>query len=170
PSPKRRELYVKSGLQRRWRHFKGFHTEPNIAGLDTEEAFVEELALIVAKNSTVSNARDLEGSTIIAFASGCSYRRILEGWLNTCEIVPSKFLELASYHAIAACVAAGTGVAIMPLSVLKAVQIESLVRALPLPPKVARVRTHLIWRCGHDSSMLQSFLSEISRPRGSTSS
>ncbi|MFK8332585.1 LysR substrate-binding domain-containing protein [Pseudomonas sp. BJa5] len=140
------------------------------AGLDSQEAFVEELALIVAKNSTVPNARELQGSTIIAFARGCSYRRIFEDWLKTCEIVPARFLELASYHAIAACVAAGTGVAIMPQSVLKAVQVQNLVRALPLPPKVARARTRLIWRAGHESSVLQSFLDEIARHRGSLSS
>ncbi|MDD1012187.1 hypothetical protein [Pseudomonas rubra] len=39
----------------------------------------------------------------------------------------------------------------MPQSVLQAVHVESLVRALPLPPKVARVRTHLVWRNGHES-------------------
>ncbi|UVK84838.1 LysR family transcriptional regulator [Pseudomonas sichuanensis] len=135
------------------------------AGLDSQEAFVEELALIVAKNSPVPSARDLQGSTIIAFASGCSYRRILEDWLHQCEVVPTRFLELASYHAIAACVAAGTGVAIMPQSVLKAVQVENLVRSLPLPPKVARVQTHLIWRSGHESSTLRSLQAETARHR-----
>ncbi|MDH0729244.1 LysR family transcriptional regulator [Pseudomonas sichuanensis] len=135
------------------------------AGLDSQEAFVEELALIVARNSPVPSARDLQGSTIIAFASGCSYRRILEDWLHQCEVVPTRFLELASYHAIAACVAAGTGVAIMPQSVLKAVQVENLVRSLPLPPKVARVQTHLIWRSGHESSTLRSLQAETARHR-----
>ncbi|MND89187.1 HTH-type transcriptional regulator GltR [compost metagenome] len=144
-----------------------FVSDPFTAtGLDSQEAFVEELALIVAKNSTVSSARDLQGSTIIAFASGCSYRRILESWLHQCEVVPTRILELASYHAISACVAAGTGVAIMPQSVLKAVQVESLVRSLPLPPKVARVQTHLVWRSGHDSSVLKSLKDETARHRG----
>ncbi|WP_097306370.1 LysR family transcriptional regulator [Pseudomonas chlororaphis] len=138
------------------------------AGLESQEVFIEELALIVAKNSPIVNARALQGSTIIAFAKGCSFRRILESWLDSCEIVPTRVLELASYHAISACVAAGTGVAIMPQSVLKAVQVESLVRALPLPPKVARVRTHLVWRCGHESRALQSIRDEIARYRGST--
>ena len=65
--------------------------------------------LIVARNSPILTARALEGATIIAFAKGCSFRRILEAWLEACEIVPRRVLELASYHAIAACVAAGTG-------------------------------------------------------------
>lgn len=107
----------------------------------------------------------LQGATIIAFSRGCSFRRILESWLQTCEIVPTRVLELASYHAIAVCVAAGTGVAIMPQSVLKAVNVESLVRSLPLPPKVARVRTHLVWRNGHESRVLQSVRDELARHR-----
>ncbi len=116
-----------------------FISDPfTVAGLDCQEVFVEELALVVAKNSPIANARALQGATIIAFSRGCSFRRILESWLQTCEIVPTRVLELASYHAIAVCVAAGTGVAIMPQSVLKAVNVESLVRSLPLPPKVAR--------------------------------
>lgn len=143
-----------------------FISDPfTVAGLDCQEVFVEELALVVAKNSPIVNARALQGATIIAFARGCSFRRILESWLQTCEMVPTRVLELASYHAIAACVAAGTGVAIMPQSVLKAVHVESLVRVLPLPPKVARVRTHLVWRNGHESRVLQSVRDELARHR-----
>jgi DNA-binding transcriptional LysR family regulator len=137
----------------------------NASGLDCQEAFVEELALIVSRSSTMSNARDLQGRTIIAFSNGCSYRRILEGWLTICDIVPTRFLELASYHAITACVAAGTGVSIMPLSVLRAVQAENLVRVIPLPGQAARSRTHLVWRSGHQSSELAALQAEISRHR-----
>ena len=56
----------------------------------------------------------------------------------------------------------------MPQAVLKAVQVESLVNALPLPSKLARVRTHLIWRSGHQSSVLQSLQDEVARHRGSS--
>lgn len=132
-----------------------FISDPfSATGLQSQEAFVEELALIVAKHSNVSHARELHNTSIIAFASGCSYRRILERWMKQCEISQPRILELASYHAITACVAAGTGVAIMPLSVLRAVQAESLVRILPLPKKFAHVRTRLAWRNGYASSAL----------------
>lgn len=143
-----------------------FVSEPfSAADLETQEAFVEELVLIAAKNSRIKNASDLHESTIIAFAAGCSYRRILEGWLSTCAIIPKRVLELASYHAITACVSAGSGVAIMPRSVLKAVQAENLVRVLTLPPKVARTKTHLIWRSGQRSVVLEALLEEIRRIR-----
>lgn len=134
----------------------------NASGLECQEAFIEELALIVARSSTMNSARDLHGKTIIAFSSGCSYRRILEKWLENCEVVPTRVLELASYHAITACVAAGTGVSIMPLSVLRAVQAENLVRAIALPAQTARSRTHLVWRNGYQSSELAALQAEIS--------
>lgn len=134
----------------------------NASGLECQEAFIEELALIVARSSTMNSARDLQGKTIIAFSSGCSYRRILERWLESCEVVPTRVLELASYHAITACVAAGTGVSIMPLSVLRAVQAENLVRAIALPAQTARSRTHLVWRNGYQSSELAALQAEIS--------
>ncbi|MFJ4141171.1 LysR substrate-binding domain-containing protein [Pseudomonas sp. NPDC089734] len=141
-----------------------FVSDPfNRTGLDSQEAFVEELVLIAARKSTIANASELHGHTILAFAAGCSYRRILEEWLESCAVTPQRVLELASYHTITACVAAGTGIAIMPRSVLKAVQAEHLVRILPLPGKVARTRTRLVWRSGIRSSVLETLLEEIQR-------
>jgi len=141
-----------------------FVSDPfNMAGLQTQEAFVEELVLIAAKSTAIRNARDLVGHTIIAFAEGCSYRRILEKWLDECKVIPVRVLELASYHAISACVAAGTGIAIMPRSVLKAVNADALVRVLALPAKMSVTRTHLVWREGAPSEALSALIKEIRR-------
>ncbi|MDH4554122.1 LysR family transcriptional regulator [Pseudomonas sp. BN417] len=143
-----------------------FVSEPfNGAELETQEAFVEELVLIAGKNAQVRNAKELQECTIIAFSTGCSYRRILEDWLVECEIAPRRVLELASYHAIVACVAAGSGIAIVPRSVLRVVHAESLVQVLPLPPRVAKARTHLIWRSGQRSVVLDALLEEVRRNR-----
>ena len=43
---------------------------------------------------------------ILAFTTGCSYRRRLEAWLGRSSIVAERIMEYGSYHAIAACVAA----------------------------------------------------------------
>lgn len=68
---------------------------------------------------------------MIAFPAACSYRRIL---------------ELASCHAIVACVAAGTGIGIMPRSILKAVHAEPRLQVLPLPASYAKVTACLVWQ------------------------
>ncbi|PDT05952.1 LysR family transcriptional regulator [Rhizobium chutanense] len=144
-----------------------FVSEPfDAEGLETQPSFTEELALIAPLSiPPISDASDMRGRTIIAFATGCSYRRILEDWLAMSKIVPERVLELASYHAIVACVAAGAGIAIMPHSVLRAVHAEGQVQASPLPPQVADVRTHLIWCPGHHSSALDALRAEISSCR-----
>jgi len=113
--------------------------------LDLQDAYAEELMLICAKGSAaVKTPKDLRQRTVIAFAAGCSYRRVLEDWLGKSGVVPERVLELASYHAIVACVAAGSGIAIVPRSVLQALNAENQVEAFALPPEVARATTYLV--------------------------
>jgi DNA-binding transcriptional LysR family regulator len=71
--------------------------------------------------------------TVIAFAVGCSYRRTLEEWLARSKITPERVLEFGSYHAIVACVAAGSGIALVPHSVVHALHAKREVSILPLP-------------------------------------
>ena len=55
-------------------------------------------------------------------------------------------MEYGSYHAIVACTAAGSGIALVPRSVLRLAGAEAQVAVHPLPPKVAHARTMLVWR------------------------
>lgn len=75
---------------------------------------------------------------------------------------PTRVLELESYHAIAECVAAGTG------GNHAAVRSQGCTRGklgqrAYLAPKLARVRTNLVWRNGHKSCVLQSVWGELAR-------
>jgi DNA-binding transcriptional LysR family regulator len=109
--------------------------------------FEEELVLVTARSiASVTRPGDLAGATLIAFAQGCSYRRLLEQWLGKGGIVPARSLEFSSYQAMIACVAAGTGFAIVPLSVLKALRATADVQQHTLPQRVRSNRTHLVWR------------------------
>jgi DNA-binding transcriptional LysR family regulator len=131
-------------------------------GLETEPAFDEELVVIASKASrAVRSPRDIGGRTVIAFAAGCSYRRRLEEWLGGESVVPSHVMEFASYHAIIACVCAGTGIAVVPRSVLKVANAEKQVAMSRLPPRVARARTLLAWRAGHQSIALEALRGEL---------
>lgn len=144
-----------------------FVAEPFTAtDLDMQDAFVEELVLIASKNTpAIKSAKDLRKRTVIAFTTGCSYRRILEDWLGMSAVVPDRVLELGSYHAIVACVAAGSGIAIVPRSVLGAVRAENEVTVLPLPERVSRARTRLVWRTGHQSVALAALQRELKKTR-----
>lgn len=134
-----------------------FIAEPSAsAELEMQAAFAEELVLISANNTpSIKTAKDVQNRTLIAFSAGCTYRRILEEWLGAATIIPDRVLELGSYHAIVACVAAGIGIAIMPRSVLDVVQAHDDVAVFTLPPLVAYKKTCLVWRKGHASVALE---------------
>jgi DNA-binding transcriptional LysR family regulator len=130
--------------------------------LEKQQAFVEELVLIAAKNTpAIKTPKDLQKHTIIAFPVGCSYRCILENWLAMSGAVPDQVMELGSYHAIVACVAAGSGIAIIPRAVLNVVAAANDIAAFALPQRVARSRTYLVWRKGHQSLALDALRHEL---------
>src|SRR6201996_7835548 len=81
--------------------------------------FQERLTLISdPAHPPIKRARDVEGLPLIAFPEGCAYRRVLLRWLGTDSLARFRVLELASYHAIVACVTAAQGIALVPESVL----------------------------------------------------
>lgn len=124
-----------------------FVSEPFSApGLETLKVFDEELVLITARDAAqVTRASQLAGSTLIAFANGCSYRKRLEDWLGAASVMPARTLEFGSYQAMIACVAAGTGFAMVPRSLLVALRAANDVRQHELPARIRRNHTHLVW-------------------------
>src|SRR5258706_5855400 len=74
-----------------------FVAEPfNAEGLETRTVFVEELVLITPKSfGPVRSPKDLENRTVIAFTTGCSYRRRLGAWLGARD---RKSTRLNSSH------------------------------------------------------------------------
>jgi DNA-binding transcriptional LysR family regulator len=108
--------------------------------------------------------RDLGGRALIAFASGCSYRKRLEQWLGRGTDAPRRVMEFGSYHAIVACVCAGAGVAIVPRSVLELAHAARQVDVTSLPAAVSRARTMLAWRSGHRSTLLEALKAQL-KPR-----
>jgi len=138
--------------------------EKPIPGLDSMPAFDEELIVVAPRShGRIRQARDVRADTLIVFPNGCAYRRRLQAWLATDGIVPDRVLELGSYHAIVACIASGTGIAIVPRSVLQTVPRRAGVVAYRLSPEVSTSTTVLAWRMGECSSPLQALQGELSR-------
>ena len=137
-------------LLRRLERFEveaAFVSEPfETGGLSSVPAFDEELVLIGAKGApALRRPADLGGRTLVAFPHGCSYRRRLMEWLAEGGASPERIMDLGSYHAIVACVAAGAGVAIVPAEVLDQAVLGTSVDRHPLPARLRRNRTHLVW-------------------------
>jgi DNA-binding transcriptional LysR family regulator len=136
-----------------------FVSEPFTApGLQARPVFEERLVLITPRSmDKVSGPGDIGRSTLIAFTQGCSYRKRIEEWLGSANVMPARVLEFASYQAIIACVAAGTGFAVVPKSVLEALRATRSVHQHTLPKRVARNCTSIIWN-GEASPSLNGLL------------
>ena len=121
--------------------------------------FEERLVLVTSRAMRkVSGPADIGRSTLIAFAQGCSYRKRIEEWLGSANVMPARVLEFASYQAMIACVAAGTGFAVVPKSVLEALRATRSVRQHALPKRISHNRTYLVWN-GDPSPALTGLLS-----------
>jgi DNA-binding transcriptional LysR family regulator len=140
-----------------------FVAEPFAAsGLQTRHVFTEELVLITAKDHPrIASPADLAQRTVLAFTTGCAYRRRLELWLGRSDVVAERVMEYGSYHAIVACTAAGGGIAVVPRSVLRATGMEAQVAVHALPARIAHAKTMLAWRRGHQSSALDALRKEL---------
>ena len=134
------------------------------AGLEMMPVFREKLVVIAPKEITaIKNAGDIRGMTVIAFGAGCSYRRTLEEWLVRSKVTPERVLEFGSYHAIVACVAAGSGIALLPHSVVHALHAEREVSILPLPTQFTDATTFLVWPREHRSAALDALRRELAQ-------
>ena len=132
------------------------------AELQTLAAFEEELVIIASRSHPeIRSARDARADTLISFPAGCAYRRLLQTWLAHDDVVAEKILELSSYHAIVACVASGTGIAIAPRSVLDTVRVGDSIAVYPLRDDQARLQTFLVWREGAISPALRALQGAI---------
>jgi DNA-binding transcriptional LysR family regulator len=126
-----------------------FTAEPPAAGaLEHIPVFTERLIVISnSDHAPTRRARDVEGASLIAFPEGCAYRCVLQRWLGRESLATLRVLELNSYHAIVACVASGTGIALVPESVLNTMPAAHVLRhAIP-----NAITTPLVWRHGEIS-------------------
>jgi DNA-binding transcriptional LysR family regulator len=138
-------------------------SEPQVESMP---AFEEELLLIAPRSrGEIRGPRDLRNETLVAFPKGCAYRRRLQAWLATGGVVPARTLELSSYHAIVACVAAGTGIALVPRAVLEVVRSGDNLITFALPERTRRATTSLAWRKGEISWALRALQSEVEATR-----
>lgn len=135
--------------------------------LDNAPVFEEELvAIAAAGHPPVRRAADLRTRVLLTFEPGCAYRQRLEAWLASESVVPERFVELASYHAMIGCAACGMGVALVPRSLLDSLP-AAAVSVHPLPPRLARAPTALVRRSDIVAPAVDAFL-ELLRERSAT--
>ncbi|NIE64095.1 LysR substrate-binding domain-containing protein [Burkholderia sp. Ax-1719] len=121
----------------------------------------EELVMITPRgHRPIRQPGDVALSTLVAFERGCAYRSYVEAWYLEHGIRPTRVLELGSYHAIVACVAAGAGVAVAPRSVLDLPRSADDITIHSLGA-LGQIDTLLVWRRGHFSPALDALKSAL---------
>lgn len=132
--------------------------------LEHVAVFAERLIVISSPDHPpIKHARDVEGASLIAFPEGCAYRRVMQRWLGRDSLAPFRVLELSSYHAIVACVTAGTGIALLPEAVLDTMP-HVKVRRHAIPKAQARITTPLVWRRGEMSASVLALRTLVASP------
>ena len=126
--------------------------------LDCTPLFEEPLRLLLPASSSAADAP----TTLAAFTDGCTYRRIGEAWMQRQHgSAPTQVLQLHSYHAIFASVAAGSAAAVAPQSMLDLLREPPPVQVLDLPP----CTTMFVTRSGYHTPAAQQLLSILQSSR-----
>lgn len=124
--------------------------QPSDTALDAVPVFREELLLALPTgHAPLHGPQDVQPGTLAVFKPGCTYRRIAQQWLAA-RTQPLQLLELGSYHAILACVAAGSCVGVVPRSVLELARTPPALHLHPLQS----IDTLLVRRVGYRSAAL----------------
>jgi DNA-binding transcriptional LysR family regulator len=130
-------------------------------GLQATRAYTEEMLLVLPPNHPpVKRPRDIQLGTLAVFPGGCAYRGVLERWLAATQDASERSwrtLELASYHAILASVAAGSCFALCPRSVLEAQRAPLDIVTRP----IATVDTFLVARAAFSSSAYEELVQYV---------
>ncbi|KPN95172.1 LysR family transcriptional regulator [Lysinibacillus sp. ZYM-1] len=128
-----------------------------------KEFVSEELVMITSsKHKPILNLRDIEGSTVITFRQGCSYRTILEHWLHEDGVHPQNRMEFGTLDGIIGCVAAGLGITLLPRAIAEKYMVTYSLSLYELTKKQAQIPTWFIYRKDDvQSPILQYFLESI---------
>ncbi|MFN7023393.1 MAG: LysR family transcriptional regulator [Pseudorhizobium sp.] len=98
-------------------------TDVSLADLDlllAEKVFSEELLIVVpSTHQQIRSQDDLQTCTLVALEPSCTYRRIAAAWGSAAF---TNTIQVSSYHAILASVAAGDSAGVMPRSVYERLQ------------------------------------------------
>ncbi|MEY0232529.1 LysR family transcriptional regulator [Providencia manganoxydans] len=131
----------------------------NEMGIQAIKIWREQLLLLLPEQDKLARCpSDIKTRSLATFAAGCSYRYIAEQWLNIPSQLDWHIHQLSSYHAMIACVSAGSCVALLPEKLLQSMPQEQLsINSLP----IVECDTYLIYRTGYQVPAFDAFQSLI---------
>ena len=127
-------------------------------GLVATTVWREDLKLLLpASESKARRAADVRTRSLAAFPLGCTYRNFAEDLLGTAGSSEWTVQEMASYHAMVACVAAGACVTLLPASVLAIADAPAALRTL----NAGHADTLLVSRRNYDVPAFQQLVAQL---------
>ncbi|MGZ2506052.1 LysR family transcriptional regulator [Rhizobium leguminosarum] len=151
------------------RKLDGAFVSGPIAHPELQSLSIVEEELVVISSPRVHELTDLKALAaspalkILAFRSGCSYRRRMDTFLAACGITNVRWMELGTMDGIIGCVAAGVGVAMLPRGVVQAAEADGRVIIHQLPDHLRSAPTVFVTRSDeYLSAALQTFMTVAS--------
>jgi DNA-binding transcriptional LysR family regulator len=137
------------------------------APFDKRAVFEEEMVIVAAAgHPPITSPRDALSRTALVFEIGCAYRKLLEDWFALKGEMPERIIEMSSYHAMLGCVVVGMGVSMVPRMVLSTFPEWKRLSIHPLPAKLNKATTWLVWRKGARSPKLSALIDILTPPPG----
>lgn len=112
--------------------------------LQSIPVFDEEL--VIASASPVGDLEEAFTKPILVYSMGCSYREILERWMQSSGIRQSVIMEFGTLEAIIGGVSAGLGISLLPRTVVHKLASEGSVRTHEVPASIRHMKTEFITR------------------------
>ncbi|AET58884.1 LysR family transcriptional regulator [Paenibacillus terrae] len=129
-----------------------------------QKKVIEETLVLVtsSQHPVMTSIHDLQNHTMLVFPKGCSYRAKLNSLLQEEGLLPVKLMEFGTLETILACVSAGLGITLLPLSIIADYEVRGKVTSHPLPAKHSSVTTMFVKRKDTlITSALSAFLDEV---------
>ncbi|MNB97462.1 HTH-type transcriptional regulator GltR [compost metagenome] len=106
----------------------------------------EQLGLIIPDSMGYEGLHSVQGQTLLMLNAECLYRMRLEAWLREDGLKLGKVMEFGTMEGLMACVRAGIGYAVLPVSYFKRMNITQGISCYPFPDRYAEVPTVFIRR------------------------
>ena len=131
--------------------------------LFTKQVRTEKLCLIASKSLVPGgNALEMMKQPLLVFPHGCSYRKMLEQYMQDEGLAAHKIYEFNTLNAIFASVTAGLGTAMFPEACIQQYHQKESLTVLDIPEKYAFSTTVFVYRKNcYLSNALHSFIDSI---------
>ena len=116
-----------------------------VHGLYNLHLFTEQLVVVTSKNTIQPlTATTLQQQKFLAFRQGCSYRRVIDLFLQSRQLAVCHIIEMGSLDGIMSCVSMNMGMAILPRSYVEQSHFRNAVDVLEIHEPFATMNTYLI--------------------------